>query len=201
MTRKNIYHFLDSPRVYKICTSLLGPGGEKDLSEKIRSKLSVLPNASRILDVGCGPSSWLWECNLHPIGLDLSRSYIRAFAKHTEIAINASAEHLPFYDESFDGVWSVGLFHHLPDQIAKRAISECIRVTASGGYCVIFDNVCPEPIWTRPLAWLIRKMDRGCFIRKQASFESLLGKREQWSCERFSYSLYGLEGLFCTLIK
>jgi SAM-dependent methyltransferase len=201
MTEKSIYHFLDNPKLYKLCASLLGPGGEKDLRNKIRHLLSMLPPARRLLDVGCGPSSWLWHENLHPIGLDVSWSYAHAFMAHGEPAVNASAEHLPFHDGSFDGVWSIGLFHHLPIQIARKAIAECVRVTAPGGYCIIFDNVFPEPIWSRPLAWLIRKMDRGRFVRRQMVLESLLGDREQWHCERFSYSLYALEGLFCIFLN
>lgn len=201
MTKKSIYHFLDNPKIYKLIESLLGPGGEKDLRAKIRLLLSLLPPARHLLDVGCGPSSWLWHENLHPIGLDVSLPYTRAFMAHGEPAVKASAENLPFDDASFDGVWSIGLFHHLPNQIAKRAIAECIRVTAPSGYCIIFDNVFPEPVWSQPLAWLIRKMDRGRYVRRQMDVESLLCNREQWQCERFSYSLYGLEGLFCIFIK
>lgn len=201
MTGRSIYQFLENPRVYHLCTCLLGPGAEKDLQDKIRLIVSKLPTASRLLDVGCGPSSWLWHENLHPIGVDLSKTYTSAFFSRGEPAVNASAECLPFPDESFDGVWSVGLFHHLPELLAKKAIGECVRVTAPGGYCVIFDNVFPEPAWFRPVAWIIRKMDRGRFIRSQAALESLLCNRDQWHCERFSYSLYGLEGLFCILLK
>lgn len=201
MTERSIYRLLEYPRVYNICTYLLAPGYEKDLDDKIRLIISELPTANRLLDVGCGPSSWLWHENLHPVGLDISLSYTSAFLSHGEAAVNASAECLPFSDGTFDGVWSIGLFHHLPNQIAKRAIAECVRVTTPGGYCIIFDNVFPEPVWSRPLAWLIRKMDRGRYIRRQMDLESLLCNREQWQCERFSYSLYGLEGLFCIFIK
>lgn len=201
MTERSIFRLLEYPIVYNICTCLAAPGAEKDLNNKIRLIISKLPTANRLLDVGCGPSSWLWHQNMHPVGLDISWSYSFAYLSHGELAVNASAEGLPFSDGTFDGVWSVGLFHHLPEAVAKMAIAECIRVTAPGGYCVIFDNVFPEPTWTRPLAWLIRKLDRGRFIRRQKALESLLCNREQWQCERFSYSLYGLEGLFCVLRK
>jgi SAM-dependent methyltransferase len=201
MTGRSFYRFLENPQLYQLCTHLLGPGAEKDIGDKIRAIIAKLPPARLLLDIGCGPSSWLWHENLHPIGLDLSKTYTAAFSSRGEPVVNASAEFLPFPDESFDGVWSVGLFHHLPEPVAKKAIGECVRVTARRGYCVIFDNVFPEYAWRRPMAWLIRRMDRGEFIRRQAALEALLCQRDEWHCERYSYSLYGLEGLFCILLK
>ena len=201
MIEWSIYRLLEYPRVYNICTYLLAPGSEKDLHDKIQLIISELPTANCLLDVGCGPSSWLWHENLHPVGLDISWSYTSAFLSHGELAVNASADRLPFSDGSFNGVWSIGLFHHVPDPVAKEAIGECMRVTAPGGYCVIFDSVIPEPLWSRPLPWAIRRMDRGRFVRSQEAIESLLIDRYKWRCERFSYSLYGLEGLFCIFIK
>lgn len=201
MADSPIYRVLENPVIYRLSSSLLAPGSEKDIHKKITHILSELPHAQRLLDAGCGPSSWLWHDKLHPIGLDLSWSYSVSFHDRDEPAVNASAECLPFSDGSFNGVWSIGLFHHLPDPVAKEAIGECMRVTAPGGYCVIFDSVFPEPWWSRPLPWAIRRMDRGRFVRSQEAIESLLIDRDKWSCERFSYSLYGLEGLFCIFIN
>jgi len=190
------YRILENPQLYRLCQQILGLGGEKDLRAEIHRNLTRLPSAERILDVGCGPSSWLWTENLHPVGLDISVSYSRAYKDHGEYAVTGSAPALPFLDASFDAVWSIGLLHHLPDILAQEAVVEMLRVTSPAGYCLIFDAVLPEPAWKRPIAHLIRKLDRGNFMRRQETLESLL-PGDLWTVRRFSYSWWGLEGVFC----
>lgn len=160
-----------------------------------------LPPSRNILDVGCGPSSWLWKQYRNPIGLDLNFLYAKAFRAEGGKSVTGSAETLPFLSSAFDEVWSFGLLHHLPDSIAKKAIEEIYRVTRLGGFCVIFDAILPEPAWSRPLPLLIRKIDRGRYMRTQREIESLLTRPMDWNCEQFRYSLYGLEGVFCILHK
>ena len=201
MSEKFIYRALSIPVIYKLSQNIFGPRGQKDLYVKIKKILGRLPPGQNLLDVGCGPSSWLWNEDRHPVGLDLYFLYAKAFGAEGEESVNGSAESLPFLSAVFDGVWSFGLLHHLPDNIAIKAINEIFRVTRSGGYCVIFDAVLPEPAWRSPLPWLIRKIDRGCYMRTQEEIESLLTLGMHWKSERFSYSLYGLEGIFCILRK
>jgi hypothetical protein len=72
-------------------------------------------------------------------------------------------------------------------------------VTKPQGYCVLFDAVLPIHFWRRPIPWLIRKMDRGGYMRTQTEFESLFFPQKDWQFERVSYSIYGLEGVFSTI--
>lgn len=44
----------------------------------------------------------------------------------------ASVDTLPFPDESFDFVMSIGVLHHIPD--TQRAMSDCVRKVRKGGY-------------------------------------------------------------------
>jgi SAM-dependent methyltransferase len=201
MCENVIYRLLERPWIYRLSGLFLAPGAEKTLKQKIKQLLTQLPPAHRILDVGCGPSSWLWQLGLHPIGLDLSFTYTVTFSHCGEIAITGSANALPFRNGSFDSVWSIGLLHHLPDDLARQAVSEMVRICRPGGYIVIFDAVLPEPAWQRPVAQIIRKLDRGRFMRTQLNLESILLEHEGWICERFSYSLTGLEGLLCRFLK
>jgi SAM-dependent methyltransferase len=201
MHEKFYYRSLSIPAIYKLTQSIFGPRAKKDLYVKIKQILRRLPSGRNMLDVGCGPSSWLWLQDRHPIGLDLNFSYAKAFMAEGGKSVAGSAETLPFLSSAFDGVWSFGLLHHLPDSIAKKAIKEIYRATCPGGYCVIFDAVLPEPVWRRPVPWLIRKIDRGRYMRTQKEIESLLTRRMDWNCERFRYSLYRLEGIFCILHK
>jgi SAM-dependent methyltransferase len=188
---------LEIPFLYSLSQALLAPGAKKAVMRKVGGILKKVPAGKCLLDVGCGPSSLLWSFGLHPIGLDISRAYVSEYGSRSEKAVNASADNLPFISGYFDGVWSFGLLHHLPDESARRCIAEMLRVCCNEGYVVIFDGVLPENAWLRPVAWVIRKLDRGSFLRRQSDLERLLVNRDDWKCERLTYSYNGLEGLFC----
>lgn len=85
--------------------------------------------SGRILDVGCGTGiiSELYP-NLDIIGIDISEGMLR-FNKRRWI--KASAEAIPFEDESFDMVICRSLLHHLPD--AEKGLTEIRRVLKPGG--------------------------------------------------------------------
>jgi len=194
------YRILENPHLYRFCQQILGPGGEKDLRAEITRNLGQLPSAELLLDVGCGPNSWLWREGLHPVGVDISFSYSQAYKGRGEPAVTASAGELPFAEGVFGAVWSIGMLHHLPDELAGMAVAEMTRVTAPGGYCMIFDAVMPRSAWLKPLAWGIRRLDRGGFMRGQDRLQGLL-PGNYWAVKRCSYSWWGLEGLFCLYQK
>ena len=97
---------------------------------------------------------------------------------------------------TFASVWSFGLLHHLDDGQARQALSELLRVLRPGGTCVIFDGILPERPQRRRLAWLIRRLDRGDFHRREAEFRALLPRSAGWQVERLTYTWSGLEGAF-----
>ena len=201
MSNNVVFRLLGRPWIYRLSQLLLAPGAEKAIREKIQNLLTKLPPADRILDVGCGPSSWLWRVGLCPVGVDLSWPYVLEYTRRGANAVVASAEALPFSPQSFDEVWSIGLLHHLPDSLAGAAIRGSMRVCRSGGYVVMLDAVLPRSTWRRPMATLIRRLDRGKFMRSQGEFELLLPARDSWSVQRRTYSVTGLEMLICWLVK
>lgn len=196
-----VYRVLDRPSVYRLAQRVLSPGAEKHFHRKLLEVWRDLPPVSRVLDVACGPSSRLWSIGMRPIGLDLSYGYAAAFHRAGGTCVTGSAVQLPFADGSMDGVWSQGLLHHLPDAVARQAVREMCRVTAPGGCIVIWDSVLPDPAWRRPIAYAIRKLDRGRFVRHEEQLLSLLPSRLSWRIERFTYSYIGLEGLGLYLLK
>lgn len=186
-----LYRVLDHPKVYELAQVLLAPGQHHRLTDAFRTMAARLPAARDILDVGCGPSSWLWRLGLHPVGLDITHSYSARFAAAGEPAVTASATAIPFAAETFDQTWCFGLLHHLSDEDAKRTIAEMRRVTRDGGAMVIMDAVLPESAWRRPLAYLLRKLDRGGRVRTEAHHRALLG--EHWQVTRELMAYNGLE--------
>lgn len=153
--------------------------------------------ARRILDVGCGPASLLWTAGLEPYGADLSPGFVRAFHRRSPRAAIASAMALPFADGRFDAVYSFGLLHHLPDEAAAAAVREMLRVTRPGGRTIVLDGVPPSKAWRRPVASLLRRLDRGRWMRRQEALQNLLDGSGGWEYKRFTYTYTGLEGVLC----
>ena len=195
MAFNTIYRQFEKPWIYRLSQFILAPGSKKATTQRIKQLLKQLPTAHRILEIGCGPSSFLWQMGLHPIGLDLSHVYTLTFHHHGYEVINGSAVALPFLDRSFDGVWSIGLLHHLSDGEAQQAVIEMMRICLPGGYIVIFDSVLPNPSWRRPVAYFLRRVDRGRFVRREEEIKNLLPLNRCFKMERITYSLNGLEAM------
>ena len=192
-----LHKLLDSPSIYTLAQSVLAPGAEKRIAQKLTALAERVPNSARLLDLGCGPCSWLWKLGWQPVGLDLSHQYSRVFIEKGRSAVTGSCCALPFADNSFDGVWTIGVLHHLSDQEVRKTVSEMLRVCRSDGYVVVMDAVMPPSAWKKPLPYVIRKLDRGIHMRTQEQLESLLPASIPKSIKRYTYSLTGLEMLEC----
>jgi SAM-dependent methyltransferase len=137
---------------------------------------------------------------LAPFGLDINPAYVAAYQKLGSAGVVASAMQVPFRDYSFAGVWSIGLLHHLDDGAVTKILSEALRVTRAEGYVAILDAVIPVA-GRRPLAAMLRRWDRGKFMRSEQSLKGLLPNRETWRCDRFTAAATGLEMLACVCNK
>jgi SAM-dependent methyltransferase len=175
------------PALAGLIEAVLAPGARADVAAGVRDRLPPIERQWR-LDVGCGFRSYLPTEG--GIGVDLDEARVRA---SRGVAANACA--LPFADGCFAGVLSVGLLHHLPDAAARQAIAEMLRVSA--GRVVVFDGVRPQSALARPLAALVRAMDRGRHMRLEAEVKALFGACAPWRFERVTYARTGLEGLWC----
>jgi SAM-dependent methyltransferase len=161
----NLYRVLELPLVYRTAQFVLAPGMDRIVTELLSRTLATLPTPAAILDVGCGPSSWLWKFGMKPVGLDLCHAYTKKFRDAGNLSVTGSAAILPFRTDSFDLVFSYGLLHHLAEAMARETVAEIIRVTRASGHAVVFDPVLPQAGWRRPQAWALCKLDRGEFIR------------------------------------
>jgi SAM-dependent methyltransferase len=193
-----LHGILENPAIYRMAQWIFAPGAEMVLTRHLRRLLNELPPQADLLDVGCGPESWLFRFGLMPTGLDISERYVAEWQKRGARATVGSADALPFPDRSFGGIWSIGLLHHLPDDTVRRMMQECMRVCRhEGGYVTILDAVLPRKKWWRPMAYGIRRMDRGRFMRTEKELRALLSPEYNWHTHRLTYALTGLELLVC----
>jgi ubiquinone/menaquinone biosynthesis C-methylase UbiE len=195
-----MYRLLDLDPVYRVSQFLLAPGARRQLRVALAGLLESRGPTERLLDVGAGPASWLWEVGRRPVGADLSARYVRRWITRGERGVQARAEHLPFRDRAFDAVCSIGLLHHLDDGHAVEAIREMLRVCRAGGLVAILDAVRPHSAWRRPVAAAIRVLDRGPHVRTEEELRRLLPPGYAFTIRRFSYSLFGLEMVACTQV-
>ena len=194
--RRSLHLLLSNPRVYRAAQKLLAPGADY----YFRKLVSVLANISderSWLDVGCGPDSRVPIPAGGLIALDVSERYISAANREGCTGCVGGATQLPFPANHFGAVWTVGLLHHLSDTDVVSALTEMVRVCDKSGQIFVFDAVLPEPRWRRLPAYLIRRADRGRFMRTQSELERLLPKSSVWRVERHTYTHNGLEMLAC----
>jgi len=190
-------NLLENPRLFRLSQAVVAPGAERGIQRVMAELLRQLPPARLLLDVGCGPTSRLWRVGLHPMGVDCSLAYLRKYTARGSPAIAASAIDLPFASQQFDAVWSIGLLHHLSDSAAHRAVQEMVRVCRRGGHVVILDGVLPQSPWYRPVAYGVRRFDRGRFMRREHDLTALLPSDVTFQTLRVTYSLNGLELVAC----
>jgi ubiquinone/menaquinone biosynthesis C-methylase UbiE len=96
-----------------------------------------------VLDVGCGTGRWT-KYLAQKVGLieavDPSRAIFAADRllgniKNVRLS-QASIDTLPFADETFDFVMSIGVLHHIPD--TKKALNDCVKKVKRGGYFYVY---------------------------------------------------------------
>ena len=132
------------------------PGYYNRRKEEFLTFLDYLPNTQfdRILEIGCGMgfySAFLsnigeevistdleqQSIDTHTPGLSLTKAYLNELNIDNVKVMPASADDLPYADNTFDMVFSSHVLEHVPN--SDKAISEINRVLKPGGYnfCVV----------------------------------------------------------------
>ena len=98
---------------------------------------------STALDVGCGTGRWsvyLSSKFSNVYAMDPSKAIYAAANLTKDIPgihlIKASAENIPFEDDTFDLVISLGVLHHIPD--TQKALNSIVKKVNKGGQCLIY---------------------------------------------------------------
>jgi ubiquinone/menaquinone biosynthesis C-methylase UbiE len=111
--------------------------GTEDLAELERFSSYLEPGA-RVLDVGCAAgrdTRILKDMGLDVVGADLAEKLLDiAREQNPDISFKlADMRHLPFDDQSFNGVWSNAVLHHVGKEAMVGVLQEFRRVLAPQG--------------------------------------------------------------------
>lgn len=193
----NLYSFLERPRVYNAVQTLFRIGGNRQ-SKELFAELVNSRSYDSVLELGCGTGHWsVTRCRKY-IRTDINDSYFPPSAEcDAEYRMADATDLSEFSDNSFELVYSMGLYHHLPEEAVIASLRESARVLRPGGKIIVGDAILPKS-WRRPFAWLVRKLDRGRWVRRLEHTTALLeksGLRIQRQC-RHQWGIFRLEGCF-----
>jgi SAM-dependent methyltransferase len=212
-----LYDWLEIPWIFRLSQVLLAPG--KPWLFKRMFKHVFKPSWGSVLDVGCGPRLVTPKPEGLLVGVDVNAAHLRKYTggfldqdpravfspppSRRRLGFLASADHLPFDDDSFDEARATGFLHHLPHENAVEAIREMHRCLRKGGRLIVLEDVWPRRGWARPIAWLIRRLDRGAYMRTQEELLALFQEARpgNWEWRRFTYTFVGHELLYLSRVK
>jgi SAM-dependent methyltransferase len=99
----------------------------------------MINGSTRLLEVGCGSGRFLKYLSHkagYLVGVDPSQAIFAAdelLGENDKVVLaRASANDLPFENESFDFVCSIGVLHHIPNTF--KALQACVDKVRTGGY-------------------------------------------------------------------
>lgn len=124
--------------VFKTFGSLVYP---KTVRTSLYEFLLALPTKAKVLDIGAGTGmlcEFGYDCrdDLVYVAVDPAEGMMKYAKAYVETHI-ATAEALPFEDNSFDVAMMGESLHHFRD--VDEALSECVRVLKNAGKLFIYD--------------------------------------------------------------
>lgn len=156
--------------------------------------LKLSKNASRILEVGAGKGRMVKVLRRHGIKSEIVCLDVNAYVKKAPgVPIIGDTRALPFHDNSFDLVYSLGVVEHVKE--IRSSIWEHIRVTKRGGHILI---TTPRLSIYTPLVdlWFFKYKKRGSFKESMGSNLSLKKVREWFAEGNANIYDYGRSGYF-----
>lgn len=104
---------------------------------------SMLNEKSLALDMGCGTGRWTryisQRCHfveaIDPSKAVIAASKLLSECRNVRIT-QADVDKIPFPDESFDFVFSLGVLHHIPD--TQAAMRKCVEKLKPGGHFLVY---------------------------------------------------------------
>ncbi len=126
------------------------------------------------LDLGCGAGilAGLFTKGRY-VGVDVNARFV-AYARKKQRGefLVGDARELGLADGRFDQVLIFGVFHHLPDEGARSALGEALRVLTKGGRILAMEDI-PTASKLNLLGRLVHRFDQGAFIRSVETYRRL----------------------------
>jgi len=147
-----------------------------------------LPDAARVLDIGCGPGTLIPFLPRHIaqyVGFDPNPRYIELakdrFGSDTYSFFKADCSNardwLAERSCRFDAILAAGVLHHLDDSEVRDLLDLAVTYCDSAGFFASFDNA--RIAHENPVAAALIRVDRGEHVRTPGEYETLL--RTQFS--------------------
>lgn len=139
--KKVVHEFGDEwLKFYKHNDDLVKKGGE-DYFDILNEK--IINADTYALDIGCGTGRWTKYLSakvgfievVDPSPAIFAADKLLEAIKNVRLS-QASIETLPFADETFDFVMSIGVLHHIPD--TRKALNDCVKKVKSEGYFFVY---------------------------------------------------------------
>lgn len=134
--------------------------------QELKSLAKYAEREDSVLDLGCG-NGRLFDLflgrKIKYLGIDIAPELIESAKRRTkdfgpdqldcpDFEVGDACA-IPAEDQSFNAIYSVALFHHLPSkEIRNKALKECKRVLRPGGYLI----VTAWNLWRPKLLWKYR---------------------------------------------
>ena len=109
-----------------------------DLRLELRRRFAELLRNGEVrtlIDVGAGPGldTALWAADgFTTVGVDLAHANVERMRDVGLAGVTGSLYVLPFRSETFDALWTMSTFVHVPHERFDEAITELLRVVAPG---------------------------------------------------------------------
>ena len=109
-----------------------------DLRLELRRRFAELLRNGEVrtlIDVGAGPGldTALWAADgFTAVGVDLAHANVERMRDVGLAGVTGSLYVLPFRSETFDALWTMSTFVHVPHERFDEAITELLRVVAPG---------------------------------------------------------------------
>jgi len=104
---------------------------------------SIINSKTYVLDIGCGTGRWTKYISpkvgfieaVDPSNAIFAADKLLGKTKNVRLS-KASIETLPFADETFDFVMSIGVLHHTPN--TQQALIDCVKKVKKDGYFYVY---------------------------------------------------------------
>lgn len=169
-----LYRILENPKVYDLSQKLLAGNRVYQAIKNVVALHLRDMRYNNVLDVGCGIVLFADCFNGEYTGIDINPEYIKrakTVKKGTFLVGDATA--LPFNNEAYDLVFTLGVLHHLNADSREKMLKEMWRVCKSKGYILIIDGIVPSNRLNM-IGYILAKLDRGRFKMRIESFKEMI---------------------------